>query len=292
MTSVCTMIRNAVWIERFEAWMRSRGSSPQTRNHYRSVLRGLYKTALLPAYRAASGVTVNPFRDIPRETVVERTVTISLADLRGWLTQASYHVRLAVAIAALAPKLRLANVLALTWQEHLDADLRFITVRRHKTSKTLRRPQVVPISEQLRVILRDARQRTHTHVIEYRHRPVKSIRDGLQLAVERAGLPFGRAAGGATFHTLRHTAASLLAELGEPEAIRKEVMGHRDIATTQRYTHLRPVHEIPAHERLADAVPIADLVTVSRKRAPRKDARTDGGRPGDTAVDGPGAFSR
>ena len=26
---------------------------------------------------------------------------------------------------------------------------------------------------------------------------------------------------GATFHTLRHTAASLLAELGEPEAIRK-----------------------------------------------------------------------
>jgi integrase len=65
-----------------------------------------------------------------------------------------------------------------------------------------------------------------------------------------------RAADGATFHTLRHMAASLLAELGEPEAIRKEVMGHRNIATTQRYTHLRPVHEIPAHERLAEAVPI------------------------------------
>jgi hypothetical protein len=47
-------------------------------------------------------------------------------------------------------------------------------------------------------------------------------------------------------------------------------MGHRDIATTQRYTHLRPVHEIPAHERLADAVPIADLVTASRKRASGK----------------------
>jgi hypothetical protein len=44
-------------------------------------------------------------------------------------------------------------------------------------------------------------------------------------------------------------------------------MGHRNIATTQRYTHLKPVHEIPAHERLADAVPIADLVTASRKRA-------------------------
>jgi integrase len=270
-------IRDAVWIERFEAWMRSRGSSPQTRNHYRSVLRGMYKTALLPAYRATSGISMNPFRDVPRDTTVERTVTISIADLRSWLTHASYHVRLAVAIAALAPKLRLASVLALTWQEHIDPDLRFITVHRHKTSKSSKRPQVVPISEQLRVILRDARQRTHTFVVEYRQRPVKSIRAGLQAAVERAGLPFGRAMGGATFHTLRHTAASLLAELGEPEAIRKEVMGHRDIATTQRYTHLRPVHEIPAHERLADAVPIADLVTMSRKRASGKgDGKNDG----------------
>ena len=94
--------------------MRGRCSSPQTRNHYRSVLRGLYRTALLPAYRVASGVIQNPFRDVPRESVVERTVTISLEDLRSWLAHASYHVRLAVAIAALAPKLRLANVLALT----------------------------------------------------------------------------------------------------------------------------------------------------------------------------------
>jgi len=216
--------------------MRGRGSSPQTRNHYRSVLRGMYKTALLPAYRTASGVALNPFRDLPRESVVERMVTISVADLRSWLKYASYHVRLAVAIAALAPKLRLANVLALTWQENIGPDFRFITVHQHKTVKTLRRPQVVPISEQLRVILRDARQRTHTHVVEYRQRPVKTIRGGLRLAVERAGLPFGRAVDGATFHTLRHTAASLLAELGEPEAIRKEVMGHRSIATTQRYT--------------------------------------------------------
>ena len=54
-------------------------------------------------------------------------------------------------------------------------------------------------------------------------------------------------------------------------------MGHRNIATTQRYTHLRPVHEIPAHERLADAVPIADLVTATRKRAAGKGAGKNAG---------------
>jgi integrase len=252
--------------------MRSRGSSPQTRNHYRSVMRGLYHTALLPAYRVVSGVTLNPFRDVPREAVMERMVTISLEDLRSWLANASYHVRLAVAIAALAPKLRLANVLALSWQEHVDPDLRYITVHRHKTAATLRRPQVVPISDQLRLILKDARQRTDSYVVEYRRRPVKTIRGGVRSAVERAGLPLGRAVDGATYHTLRHTAAFLLSELGEPEALRKEVMGHRNIATTQRYTHLRPVHEIPAHERLADAVLIADLVRATRKRASGKAA--------------------
>ena len=267
-------IRNPVWIERFEAWMRARGSSPQTRNHYRSTLRGMYRTALLPAYRGASGLTVNPFRDVPRETIFERTVTVTVQQLRKWLAQASYHVRLAVAIAALAPKLRLANILSLTWADSVDPDLRYITVHRHKTMNTLRRPQVVPISEQLRIILRDARQRTRVHIVEYRGKPVKSVRGGLQEAARRAGVPFGRAVNGATFHTLRHTAASLLAELGEPEAIRKEVMGHRNIATTQRYTHLRPIHEIPAHERLAEAVPIADLVTAPRKRASNKSVGT------------------
>src|SRR6185436_17051762 len=164
----------------------------------------------------------------------------------------------------------LASVLALTWSEHIDAEFHYISVRRHKTATKVKRPQVVPISEQLRTILHDARLRTHNYVVEYRQRPIKSIRGGLQEAAKRAGIAYGREGDGVTFHTLRHTAASLLAELGESEAIRKEVMGHRDIATTQRYTHLRPVHEIPAHERLADAVPIADLVTAARKRASGK----------------------
>lgn len=263
-------IRDPIWIERFEAWMRNRGTAPQTRNHYRSVLRGMYHTALLPKYRTASGMTMNPFRDLPRETVTERTVTVPVPALRKWLANASYHVRVAVAVAALAPKLRLASVLSLTWAEHVDPELQFITVYRHKTVKTTRRPQVVPISEQLRVILRDARQRTKTHVVEYRGSPVKTIRGGLGEAARRAGVPFGRAVDGATFHTMRHTAATMLAAMGESEAIRKDVLGHRTIASTQKYTHLRPVHEISAHERLADAVPLADLVTARRKRASGK----------------------
>jgi len=68
----------------------------------------------------------------------------------------------------------------------------------------------------------------HPHpVVEYGQRPVKSIRGGLQLV-----------AGGAILHTLRHMASSLLAELGEPEAIPKEMMGDCNLTTTQRHDHV------------------------------------------------------
>lgn len=267
-------IRDPMWIAYFETWMAGRGGAAQTRNHYRSAMRGLYRTALLPQYRAVTGITVNPFRDVPQERVVPRDVTVTVEELRRWVSHASYHVRLAVAIAALAPKLRYASILRLRWDTHVDPRLEWLTVAEHKTAGRTGRPQVVPISDQLREILEDARRRARRSpwIITYRGRPVRSIRDGVRGAAEAAGLTYGRAVG-VTFHTLRHSVATWLAELGEPEKARAEALGHADIGTTQRYTHLRPVHQRGTHERLAKIVAIRDLVTHPQVRAVRPKRR-------------------
>ena len=200
--------------------MEARGSAPRTRNHYRSVVSRMYAVALLPKFRAATGITVNPMVGVPRDRTESRTVTVTLDELQQWLSVASYHVRLAVGIAALAPKLRLQNILALTWADHLDPDLTYITVEHHKTAGRTGLPLVVPISEQLRTILRDARTRNRgAYVVEYRGGPVTSIRDGVRLAAERAGLTYGRDRGGVTFHTLRHSMghhAGRVGDAGEP----------------------------------------------------------------------------
>jgi hypothetical protein len=144
--------------------------------------------------------------------------------------------------------------------------------RQHKTAVKTRRPLVVPISDQLRAVLKDAQQRAPgRYVVSFRGKPVKSIRGGLQAAAKAAGVPYGRALeNGITFHTLRHTAATILAELDVSEAKRRSAMGHRHLATTQKYTHLRPMHEVPTFEALSAALPIADLVMEPWRRASRK----------------------
>jgi site-specific recombinase XerD len=44
------------------------------------------------------------------------------------------------------------------------------------------------------------------------------------------------------FHTLRHSFASNLANKGVPLIVIKELLGHADISTTQRYSHTNLEH--------------------------------------------------
>jgi integrase len=55
-----------------------------------------------------------------------------------------------------------------------------------------------------------------------------------------------------TFHTLRHTFASWLAQQGESLLTIKELMGHKTIEMTMRYAHLIPDQKKDAVNRLSD----------------------------------------
>ena len=110
------------WIVRFEEWMDTRRVrttrqplSGQTRNQYRSTMRQMYVLALRPERQKQTRIDKNPFDNVARSRPGHRLVTLTVDEMRAWVAAASYHVRLAVAIAALAPKLRLGNILALRW---------------------------------------------------------------------------------------------------------------------------------------------------------------------------------
>ncbi|HZR25542.1 MAG TPA: tyrosine-type recombinase/integrase, partial [Vicinamibacterales bacterium] len=255
----------------FEDWMTTKKISGQTKNQYRSVMSQMYALAQQPAYRKRTGVTMNPFAGIPRDRGGQRTSTVHVDELKRWLSFASHHARVALSIAALAPKLRLANILALEWKRHIDIRHRLIVVHAHKTAGDTGKPLVVPIDEQLWAILEDTRRRNpkSKFVVSYGGRRVKTIRGAVQRAAEAAGLTWGRFKDdGVTFHTMRHTMATVLAELSDVDGLpalsesqRKTAMGHKRLETTQHYTHIRPTVERRVLERLSKATPIVDEVT-------------------------------
>jgi integrase len=255
-------------LDEFEDWMEGHSFSGSHRNHLRTQISGMYKAAMLPKYRKRTGIAANPMEGVPRDRRKVRDVALSVEQLQAWLSHASYHVRLAMSIAALAPKLRLANVLALDWREHIDRAFTRITIYEHKTDAS-GKPIVQEISAQLAEILKDAKLRNPRRwVVAYRGARVHSIRDGVRAAAERANIPYGRGrADGATFHTIRHAVATWFAEMAElTEPQRASLLAHANITTTQGYTHLRPVKDRPSLERLSAQTPLHAIVTQPWKR--------------------------
>jgi len=61
-----------------------------------------------------------------------------------------------------------------------------------------------------------------------------------------------------TWHCLRHTFASRLVMNGENLRTVQELMGHKQISMTVRYSHLAPQHQLAAVERLAATSPVPE----------------------------------
>lgn len=266
-------IANPKWIVRFLDWIDARGVSGSTRNTYLSTLSTFYRVALEPQYRVDANVPSNPFRDIRRSPRQGRLVALEPDVVLQWIGAAAYHVALAATIAALAPKMRLQTILGLQWAAHFDKALTRCTVQHHKTAGRTAAPQVTPLSGQLQEILRFERERaTNGHVVTFHGEPVVSITRGARGAAERVGLTWGIQH--VTFHTIRHSIATLLADLGLSEALRKELLGHTEIRTTQQYTHLAARSQVDPHEQLSAVLPLKALVLA---KAPKSRGGASGG---------------
>lgn len=295
--TLAQVAQNPDWVLQFEDWISEqmvavtpprradparstlrRPMSAQTQNQHRSAVSGMFKLAASPLYRKTTGVVANPFHGIERPRGRRRTVALSIDEIGLWLEHASRHVALAMVIAVLAPKLRLSNILELRWTQ-IDAALETITVLKHKTARETGRPLIVRISAPLRELLQRIRAdqpRKTTHVVLYRGTPVQDISGGVHAAATRAGIPYGLLADdGATFHTIRHSLATLLARLHRVDQQRPltpdermRMFGHLSFSTTQWYTHLAGEDDVEPAERVgAIAAPFVDLALTRRRRA-------------------------
>ncbi len=140
-------------------------------------------------------------------------------------------------------------MLTLQWSQ-VDLERGIIDLNKAGEKITNKRRAVVPIPSRLMTFLRIAKSRASEncadeYVINYYGKPVLRIDQSFRRVVADAGLK------DVTPHTLRHTAATWMAQAGVPLWVISKYLGHSSTATTERvYAHHNPTFLLEAKHAL------------------------------------------
>lgn len=209
--------------------------SGPTINRYRMAMQSVIKFArqkrLLPRG------WVSPFQDIPQHkehpgkvrflSYDEEQRLMDAARLQSWVLL-PLLIRLAIVTG-----LRRGALLALRWGDlALDSGSPHLSVERTKNGDRHISPLTPDLVEEFRR-MRRIRSENDDLIFSGKHRDrPHDFRHGFIEACQLAGIE------GVTFHSLRHTSCSRLAQAGKGLLDIAEHAGHRSLAMTRRYSHL------------------------------------------------------
>jgi len=152
-----------------------------------------------------------------------------------------------IIIMALNTGMRYGEIAALKWKD-VDLDGRNITITRSKNGQMRK----VPINENLYETLLahkgDVPGDGYVFCQGGSGIPYKSVRKSFITATKAAGIDDFK------FHDLRHTFASHLVMKGVGIATVKELLGHKTLAMTIRYSHLSDAHKKNAVNLVAESL--------------------------------------
>ena len=150
-----------------------------------------------------------------------------------------------IVITALATGMRKSEVLNLKWS-NVDLVNRLIIVEGTKSGYIRK----IPMNTRLTEVLSNAKKINHSKnvFVNERGKPYKSFRTSWDHVLEKTKIQ------DLTFHSLRHTFGTRLGMAGVDVKTIQELMGHRDIKMTMRYSH-------PTQEHKKNAVELLNRVT-------------------------------
>ena len=240
-------------------------ATPRTANNKLKIVRTLFQSAwrdgLLTDNPAAKVTTLKSAESKRRPFTVK--------ELQAILAVASVEWR-GMVIAGLYTGLRLKDVASLTWA-NIDLQTDQVAIF---TSKTSRR-QILPIARPLRAYLDTLSAGDDPAAPLFPSAHPFAIRSGGTAALSQqffallvaanlatARPPKNLAAGKGrsaarerseiTFHSLRHTATSLLKAAGVSESVTRDIIGHESAEISRHYTHVEESAKRAALDRLPD----------------------------------------
>ncbi len=228
--------------QELDRWLSANCHTSATFNRYRASLSLIFKLA-----ERNGKISSNPARKVKQrreDNARLRFITAEEeASLRKYLEDRWPHHWCAVELA-LHSGMRMGEQFNLKWQD-VDFDRRMITLQTTKNG----RPRYIPLNDLAVSALRSAEEQSTgqpwVFLNCYGERHV-SPRTWFEKSIKELKLK------GVTWHTLRHTFASRMAMLGIDLRTLQELLGHKTVTMTLRYTHLTPAHNLAAVQRLCD----------------------------------------
>lgn len=227
-------------IERYRERRRQDGAAEATVNRELTCLRAVYRTAITDGKVERSPV-------LPRFFFRERNQRVrQLSDEEETALRAAVPARhLPKLDVALYTGFRRGNVLGLRWE-----DVNFASGLVWARSTKSGEDYAVPMNDALRATLQALPSRMRS-VWVFPDRTGEQPVDGKRFdekvfrpAVRRAGILDFR------FHDLRHTFGSRLVQAGVHIRTVQELLGHKSLRMTERYTHLAPSQKADAVQAL------------------------------------------
>jgi site-specific recombinase XerD len=217
--------------------------APATVNRYRALISLVFRLAI-----ESGKVRENPARLVKHRQENNARVR--------WLSPEE-ETRLRAVISEICPEhmpeldlalntgLRLGEMYELLW-ENVNLPRRVLTIPRAKNGER----RHVPLNDAALAALSEFQKRsdgTGPVIRNIEGEPLAGPRHWFEPAVRKAKI---RAF---SWHCLRHTFASRLVMVGIDIRTVQELMGHKDITMTVRYSHLAPKHTLAAVQRLSGA---------------------------------------
>jgi hypothetical protein len=187
-------------------------------------------------------------------------VPASEAALFAALTGDRQHLRTLVTVALYSGPRR-GELLKLCWS-NVDFDLNAINFTEKKTNRDRSVPMGPIVQEALLDLRAQAGDAEYVFTNPDTETRYTDIKKSFSAACREAGIT------NFTFHDLRHTFGTRLADAGVDVVKIKELMGHASIVTTMRYIHA-PIRESVGRSLSCQSIASSDVTSLSQTKSGR-----------------------
>jgi integrase len=217
-------------VEKYKSKRKADGLCLSTVNRELTVLKRIFNLGIQWKLVNENPVTGVKFFKIP----IQKPRVLSEEEFKMLYNSASEHLK-PILFVAISTGMRKGEILNLQWKD-INFEENYIVVRDSKNYES----RDIPISDLLKRALLRLKQvdREEDYLFCYHDKkPIEYLYRSFGTALKRSGI------NKCTFHTLRHTFATRVVMAGVDIVTLKELLGHKTIQMTMRYSHPSPEHK-------------------------------------------------